>query len=346
MDWFERITGFRELDYDATRSRLAVEGDELVSLLNGSRHGVGCFELLSLNDLRARAGATLNAPRRARTRVRNRVGDARALHSDPEFAGATFQVASQFNVLEMASPSMTPEHGVTCYASDRTQGPACAIAAGAATIWRNYFAPVPGSPNTHGQTATHQLDGLRPLGDALAQALGCEVAALWTMRNGYALCTENGLSAIGKYLRGCTEDARDRLRGTLAVGVQRGAEVTDLPAGKRQRVTQVFCSALPVAYTRIQGGDWQPFAQLVLEACYEASFLAAMPGPEEPPASTPPSLLLTRVGGGVFGNSDAWIDAAIRRALQKFEWADLDVTLVSYGQVHPSFAALEQSGFG
>ena len=39
---------------------------------------------------------------------------------------------------------MTPEHGVTRYQHDRTQGPACAIAAGAATIYRNYFAPVGG----------------------------------------------------------------------------------------------------------------------------------------------------------------------------------------------------------
>ena len=34
-DWFERITGFREDGYDATQRRLRVEGDELVSLVNG-----------------------------------------------------------------------------------------------------------------------------------------------------------------------------------------------------------------------------------------------------------------------------------------------------------------------
>jgi hypothetical protein len=176
MDWFERITGFREGDYDSTRSRLAVEGSELVSLANGSRHGIGTFELASLSDLRTRAPAGFKA---RRTTVRNVVGDARALHSDPAFAGATFQVASQFNLLEMAAPSVTPEHGVTRYASDRTQGPACAIAAGAATIWRNYFVPVPGRPAAHGQTATHQLNALQRLGETLAQELGCDVSELW-----------------------------------------------------------------------------------------------------------------------------------------------------------------------
>jgi hypothetical protein len=43
-------------------------------------------------------------------------------------------LASQFNLLEMTGPSVTPEDGVTRYKDDPTQGPACAIAAGAATI--------------------------------------------------------------------------------------------------------------------------------------------------------------------------------------------------------------------
>lgn len=47
------------------------------------------------------------------------------LHGSPEFEGAWFQVASQFNALEMPSPSVTPEQGVTAYVHDRTQGPAC-----------------------------------------------------------------------------------------------------------------------------------------------------------------------------------------------------------------------------
>jgi hypothetical protein len=66
------------------------------------------------------------------------------MHQRPENAGALFQVASQFNLLEMMSPSVTPEQGVTRYERDPTQGPACAVAAGAATIYRNYFAKVHG----------------------------------------------------------------------------------------------------------------------------------------------------------------------------------------------------------
>jgi hypothetical protein len=66
-------------------------------------------------------------------------GDLRWLHRLPGLGGALFQVAPQFNALEMTGPGVTPEDGVTRYQCDHTQGPACAIAAGAATIYRNYF---------------------------------------------------------------------------------------------------------------------------------------------------------------------------------------------------------------
>ena len=52
------------------------------------------------------------------------------MHGLPENRGALFQVASQFNMLEMVGPRVTPEEGVTRYEHDRTQGPACAMAAG------------------------------------------------------------------------------------------------------------------------------------------------------------------------------------------------------------------------
>ena len=197
MDWFERITGFREDGYEATRARLALEGETLVSLVNGSRHGTGRLELCTLQSLRDRLNPAPGGG--VRTTVRCLAGDARALHSAPEFAGSLFQVASQFNLLEMVSPNVTPEDGVTRYVHDRTQGLACAITAGAATIFRNYFVPVAGE---QGQTAARQIDALAPLGETLSSMLGRPVHSLWTMRNGYALCTPDGLATIGKLLRG------------------------------------------------------------------------------------------------------------------------------------------------
>ena len=143
MDWFEKLRGFRELDYDSTRAKFRVQGTRLQSLVNGKTYGIGELEVLSLADLRDRTEAA--TPLTGRLRVRVIVGDVRPMHQLPEYAGAVFQVASQFNFLEMIGPTVTPDDGVTRYQCDHTQGPACAIAAGAATIYRNYFAPVSGA---------------------------------------------------------------------------------------------------------------------------------------------------------------------------------------------------------
>jgi hypothetical protein len=139
--------------------------EPLPLLVNGKDYGIGDLELVPLQSLRERVESTGGLPGRLKVSVVT--GDVRQMHRSPENAGALFQVASQFNLLEMVSPTVTPEQGVTRYQHDRTQGPACAIAAGAATIYRNYFASVGGS---HGQTAERQLDGLADLGATLAAA--------------------------------------------------------------------------------------------------------------------------------------------------------------------------------
>ena len=70
------------------------------------------------------------------------VGNIQSFHQDPSNSGALFQAASQFNLLEMVGPQISPEKGIGIYELDYTQGPACAIACGAGTIYRNYFVPV------------------------------------------------------------------------------------------------------------------------------------------------------------------------------------------------------------
>lgn len=335
MDWFERITGFREGGYASTQARLEVDGECLVSKANGCRYRIGQLELVTLQTLRARRARSPSDGGHRATTVCGLVGEARELHARPEFAGATFQVASQFNLLEMVGPDIAPEDGVTRYIGDRTQGPACAIAAGAGTIYRNYLAPVAGGL---GQTRQRQIDALAPLGEALAARLGRSVQSLWTMRNGYALCTADGLAAICSLLRQADERERDALRGRLAVGVHRDVEVTDVRGPEPRWVTQVYCSALPIAYTGLAPSAWEPFARLVLEAAYEATLLAAA---EQAQRGGAPTVLLTRLGGGAFGNPGGWIDDAIGRALAGVERDGLDVRLVSVGAVRPGMPVLQ-----
>lgn len=322
IDWFERLTGFREGGYDATRAQLDVDGPILRSKANGRSYRIGELELVSLDELRTRAREISGGA--GRLTLKAVQGDVRALHSSPTLAGALFQVASQFNLLEMTSPGVTPEDGVTRYASDRTQGPACAIAAGAATLYRNYFVPVGGD---FGQTEACQIDGLADLGAALSARLRHPVKTLWEMKNGYALCATEGLVAIGELLEAASPEERDVLRGALRVGFHRHVEVTDPPSSRRPGplVSQVFCSALPVAYSHVPARLWAPFATLVLEAAYEATLWAGLINAQ---ATGSNIVLLTRLGGGAFGNADAWIDGALRFALERFRNASLDIRIV------------------
>lgn len=327
MDWFERLTGFREDNYELARSQLRInEEGRLVSLANRVSYGVGKLGLPSLRELREQI-ETAGRGAGGRLSVSVLRGDARALHRQCEFQGALFQVASQFNLLEMTGPNVTPEQGVTRYEHDQTQGPACAIAAGAATIYRNYFVPF---GDAFGQTATRQIDTLGDVGAGLSAALGKPVQSLWEMRNGYALCSRSGLEAIAAYLATLPAEDRDALGAKLRIGLHRDVEVTDATAVPRPVISQAFCSALPVAY----GGPipvdfWEPFARLVLEASYEATLLA---GALNAALGASKTVLLTLVGGGVFGNREAWILDAIRLALRRVAEFDLDVRIVSYAE--------------
>lgn len=330
MDWFERLTGFREMGYAETKARLRIIDCRLRREATNESFAVGALTLPSLGELR---GAAARVQRPGRLRLSIVEGDVRALHRAPENRGALFQVASQFNMLEMVGPDVTPEDGVAGYAHDRTQGPTCGMAAGAATIYRNYFVPVAGEI---GQTAERQLDGLADLGDELAQRLGTERVALWGMRNGYVLPTRASLDTIAEYLSAADEDALDDLRGRLRLGLHTDVEVTDGPA-PRPLVSQIFCSALPVAYARLPASSWAPFARLVLEAAYEGTLLAGMLNAARGASNR---VLLTRLGGGAFGNEDTWIDAAMQRALRLAGDHDLDVAVVSYGPPAPELREL------
>jgi len=320
MSWFESLVGFKEENASQIRANLEIDNEIMTSLKNGRKMRVGKLEMPRLSELRDRVGL-LPQPICQRLKVSEVVADVQHLHMDQDNSNALFQVASQFNLLEMVSPSITPEDGVTGYEFDQTQGPACAIACGAGTIYRNYFAPVNGQI---GQSASNQIDCLRDLGAELGNFRN----QLWETRNGYALATAEGLEIISQKLSSLDDLEKDTLRGFLRIGIQFDTEVTLGCERERHSVTQAYCSALPVAYSYHATANWAPFAQFVLEASYEATLCA---GVLNAARNGNHQVYLTLLGGGAFGNHDDWILNAIRRALQKLSAFDLDVMIVSYG---------------
>ena len=56
--------------------------------------------------------------------------------------------------------------------------------------------------------------------------------------------------------------------------------------------------------------------------------------------------MLTRVGGGSFGNAGEWIDDAIVRAITVVEHSGLDIRLVSHRRVQDSSRAIAEQFHG
>ena len=348
-DWFTRTFGFIEGPYEYVRTKFRLEEDDtvLVSLGNGRKFHIGPFETPSLEQLCHRIENSINENENDNNEERpsaltfeHIVGDVKKLHMNPKNAGAVFQAASQFNCLEMVSECVTPDCGITCYENDRTQGPICAMACSPGTIYRNYFVNQYGQGGEEGE----QIDCLKEVGSIL----GNDDGKYWKMRNGYALPYKSkSLRELAAKIENDMQSAINAM-GKLKVGVQWDTEVVvqqRTRAGSctqsNHRVTQVYSSAIPIGYSRVgRERDFQAFAQLVLNATYEATFAVAAIKALETNQSV--DLYLTKVGGGVFRNSPDWIVEAIDRCLIKYKHFPLNVHLVHYGQLDRSYVKSER----
>lgn len=327
--WFEDLTGFIEESPNLVRANLEVNGNTITSRVNGKSMICGQLETPSLAELRS-AALEIQGPS-GQTQIREVIGDVKSLHKEADSAGGLFQVASQFNLLEMPSHYVTPERGVGVYENDLTQGPACAMAAGAGTIYRTYFAKVNGQT---GQSSDNQIDCLSDLG----QILGNTNERLWEMKNGYAIASQSEPFDNSDKIKALSCAGRDTLRQALRIGIQGDTQVT--LGNCKHLVTQAYCSALPVGYSKHEGSFWSEFAQLILEASYESTLCAAVLNFAKTGNN---KVYLTLLGGGAFRNDRNWIIAAIRRAVEMFPRTGLDIAIVSHGRANPDVRDLISS---
>jgi hypothetical protein len=267
--WFRHVFGFDEPEgFQAARAMFEVTGPLHEAVLVTKppeglprRFYVGAFETPSLSDLRGRIHGEVAD--QGQLRFKHVVGNIVDVFKSPKFKHAVIQAASQFNCLEMPNPYTTPEEGITAYYADETQGPVCAMMCPAGTVFRNYFV------NGVGQTRDNQLDTLADVAKVLTPGAN---NPYWHMQNGYCFPSD----------RDAMEELNDRLRqerglveaamGALRVGVHWSTEVVG-----GQRVCQVYCAALPLAYTAHKlRGVMHQLAYVVLCATYEATFAAAV----------------------------------------------------------------------
>lgn len=313
--WFEQLTGFSEESIENVRKNILIENDKIISLVNSQKFTFGSLEIPSLEQLRNENPINHF---KDKIQISEVIANAKDLHCDIANKNALFQVASQFNLLEMINPNITPELGIDRYEFDYTQGPICAIACGAGTIYRNYFIELNGKI---GQTENNQIDCL----DLIGKELENENLNLWSMKNGYALVNQNGLLSINKKIAQLNDDEREKLKGKLKTGIQWNTEVT--VSETKHKVSQIYCSALPVSYSYIESFYWESFTRVILEALYESTLYAGLLNMQNNNSNL---VYLTLVGGGAFGNEEYWILESLQKAIEKFKNIPLDIKIVSY----------------
>ena len=333
VNWFRELFGFEEGNsYSKNQAHFNMDGDVLACptapAAAAKRMHVGQWSMPSVAELRAKCANDVLGELGGLTfqHLADPVGVA-PLIANPDNAGAVFQAASQFNALEMTGPGVSPRQGIAIYATDPTQGPKCALACPAATVFRNYLVDGEGQ-------GKRQIDCLADVGEVV----GNHSNQIWTMQNGYALpATPASMGELGRRLRA---DAAlvEAAEAALRVGVMWDTQVKP-PA--THRVCQVFTSALPVAYAKAtKSADWAPFASLVLRATYEATLRVALSLSIQQERRV--KVYLTALGGGAFGNRHQWITDGIGQALERLKHAPLDVIMVHYGsRVHSDWAAIK-----
>jgi len=337
-NWFRDLFGFDEIEYEETQRWLKVEGNMLYSHANEKSYQIGKFDTPSMRELRESVNVPTAVTNSSGLKLSAKISDVQNLLANKINMYATFQVASQFNCLEFISPQYVPEDGITGYVRDRTQGPACSIACGPATTFRNYFASVEtiDGEKRIGQVASHQLNNLRDFSKVIGND---EKNPYFFVQNGYSFASAESLDRLNE--TALQDPLDDEVLSTIRVGVHEDIQVTSSNWGRKDVsalgiiVTQVFSSACAMNYNSGSSiAQWENFARCVLYATYESTLLAAILNARRHNGKhASKTVYLSLVGGGAFGNPLQWIVDAIRRACEKFRNYDLNVVIVDYGSI-------------
>lgn len=319
MQWWQDLTGLTSEARDEIEGALGVEGSWLVSGANGRRMQIGKLSVPTLAELRRGLSADSG-----RAHLREEERDWKGLYLDPENAGAIFQVSAPFNLLSPAQTGAPPEAGMADLGRSDHPAAVAAMACGAGAVWRHYLLPL---GEQAGQSSQVQIDCAHDLG----VALGNTDDALWDMHNGVLLPHPAAMAQINAEIASRAPVLRDLMR----IGVQQDTEVT-LPSGGHL-VTQALCPVLDFSQISGTDQDYTPFARLLLEAAYEATFaLAARMVARRGSAR----LYLTRLGAGEMGNDPEVISGAIRSAVRRVPMTGIEVVMVHDTTLTPENQAL------
>ena len=356
--WFNNVFGFDENaanfatthkdSFHVKKNPKPAENEHILMTVKTKEIDVGVFRYRSVEELLK--DATDNPSARSvfgfdsttNLKYLTMTSPAHTVHMNPSYSGSIFQVASQFNALEMAGPELTPQNGITNYVNDHTQGPVCAMVCPFGTLYRNYFCmpdvtgkqPEDKSVNGNPQTGT-AAGGTDPENNqinTLTELMKTEEFKNLRFQNGYVFVNDKDqLTAINKYLS--TPENFWKAMMAIKYVIQEDTPVVNVAGDGKimdHIVSQIYCSAYPVAYDplSVSREDYYLLSSMILHAVYYSTLAYAVTRitPDEPRKK----VFLTRVGGGAFKNEDYIIDTAIYNAVRHFIAYPIDVYIVNY----------------
>ena len=339
--WFEHLFGFRE-SLAAVKENFVVEEKEdhveLTSKVNNRTFNVGTFavrNISSFKDLPEVGGGKLNIIHGRGGRGCTRLVDVLQAESEPEFDGATFLAASNFNCLEFVSGSQTAKDGVTGYVYDRTQGPFCVLATGPAVVYRNYFV---------------KHDGVEGQLEKDIELLANTPINAY-VKNGYPYIDREASDKLKEHDWSNLDQFMVGIHSNLEVTTTRGGEgFVDAPPGRI--VHHVFGAALSYTYYCHTDETTLMIGEALLRAQYQATILAGWEHSLKfPGRAGSKRVVLTLLGGGVFGNSMEMIAEAIASCKDLIVKSGLEVYVVcfsdgSFREILPLLESVMQETHG
>ena len=367
--WFSRIYGFQEMFNETTSNvnrlmKLSKGTQERIYLTytdtfaHESKFDAGIPLYKSTGVLVSEANHIISEnPVQPRITYREINADVKKLHANPSLAGSLFQVASQFNSLEMVNPNYKPEKGITIYEHDRTQGPICAMACPTGTLYRNYFMMNMGRDKSREpQTETNQINTLETI---INKFKGSKFPVDFVVKNGYILpatikdsATLNELLANSLALEQMVDDVNYVIQEDVPVLLETNKQTP-------HKVSQIYCSGFPLAYcistahndgllgpqeqaiiNAHEHGDgggvkWYAYMnrnliKMITTAMYTATLSHAVNMTKTQGKRV--KVFLTLVGTGVFGADTEFIRGIMGNVIRKYRHFPIDLYLVNFAK--------------
>lgn len=323
LNWFETLFGFSDSPENVSKFMECEQNEEgavLFSRKNQKKFTAGKFATCSVSsfqNLEPRNGGHLNIIHgNGMKSSKLYLVDVMCAQNHPDFDGATFQVASNFNCLEFLGSKQTAYKGVNSYVQNHAQGPVCAVSAGPAVTYRNYFV-------LHNDGAIGQLK----------KEIELLSRTPLKIEHGYVKINQNECerlksqsfdwSDFDKYQIGVHQNCQ--------ITMNRGKNGMILNPDSKQITHQVFCAAFSFPRNVIVNDFTYEIGGQILKAEYRATILAAWDNSIKfPDRKGSKKCFLTLLGGGVFHNPFNIICNAINDCKSVIELSGLDVYVVCF----------------